>query len=284
MTRHGTHVLRAGVRRGLIEFRNMVQTPSEFGYTLFGFAAVIVVVWFLRDVRVDGVDAPLMQFAFPGMLAMQILLVGTYSTASVLSAEREDGTLLRAKSVPNGTTVWLIGLIVRILIEILLGIAIVAVPILVMVPEVWAAGLPMLGIVIAYVLVGIFALVPLGLVVGAAVRNARAVASWGLFFAVGLIALSGVFAPLEVYPAWLQIIAQVFPLYWLGLGLRSAMLPEGLQMAEIGDSWRVIETLGVLGLWAIVGLALAPALLRRAARRESGSALQQRREVASQRV
>jgi ABC-2 type transport system permease protein len=40
----------------------------------------------------------------------------------------------------------------------------------------------------------------------------------------------------------------------------------------------------VLGLWAVVGLALAPAVLRRMARRESGSAVAARRERALTRV
>ena len=42
---------------------------------------------------------------------------------------------------------------------------------------------------------------------------------------------------------------------------------------EIGHSWRHLETLGVLGAWAIAGLVLAPILLRRMARRESGSSV-----------
>jgi ABC-2 type transport system permease protein len=53
---------------------------------------------------------------------------------------------------------------------------------------------------------------------------------------------------------------------------------------EIGGSWRHLETFGVLGLWAVVGLALAPVVLRRMARRESGSAVAVRRARAMQRV
>lgn len=277
------NVIRAGVRRGLIEYRNVLQTPSEVGYTIFGLVVVIVVVFFLRDATVEGIDASVMLFAFPGMLAMQILLAGTYAAATVLSTEREDGTLMRAKSVPRGTSVWLIGVNVRVLLDILVALAVVIVPLSLMVPGVWDRGPAALAMVLAYVVLGILALVPVGIAVGAAVRSAPAVASWGLLVAIALIALSGIFAPLELYPDWLQVIAQLFPLYWLGLGFRSAILPEGLHMAEIGDSWRVAETLGVLGLWAAAGLVLAPMLLRRAARRETGSALQHRREEALKR-
>jgi ABC-2 type transport system permease protein len=85
-------------------------------------------------------------------------------------------------------------------------------------------------------------------------------------------------------PEWAQGLAQVFPIYWLGLGMRSAMLPDGLSSVEIGESWRTLETLGVLGAWAVVGLVVAPMVLRRMARRESGSSVAQRREKALQRV
>ena len=100
---------------------------------------------------------------------------------------------------------------------------------------------------------------------------------------MGLVATSGIFYPIGGFPGWLQWIAQVFPIYWLGLGMRSALLPESMVAAEIGGSWRHLETVGVLGLWAIVGLILAPIVLRRMARRESGSRVAERREQAMQR-
>jgi ABC-2 type transport system permease protein len=40
---------------------------------------------------------------------------------------------------------------------------------------------------------------------------------------------------------------------------------------EIGGSWRPVEMFAVLGVWAVIGLLLAPILLRRMARRQSGS-------------
>lgn len=84
-------------------------------------------------------------------------------------------------------------------------------------------------------------------------------------------------------PGWLQWVAQVFPVYWLGLGMRSALLPDALSAAEIGESWRHLETLGVLGMWAIIGFVVAPIVLRRMAQRESGSSVAARREKALQR-
>ena len=72
-------------------------------------------------------------------------------------------------------------------------------------------------------------------------------------------------------PTWLQWVGQAFPFYWVGLGARAAMLPSEMAAAEIGESWRTVETFTVLGVWAVVGLVLAPIALRRMARRQSGS-------------
>ena len=68
---------------------------------------------------------------------------------------------------------------------------------------------------------------------------------------IGLVAISGIFYPITAMPGWLQGVAQVFPIYWLGLGMRSAFLPDALAAVELGHSWRHLETFGVLGLWAV---------------------------------
>jgi hypothetical protein len=68
-----------------------------------------------------------------------------------------------------------------------------------------------------------------------------------------------------------------------GFRMRSALLPASMAAAEIGGSWRHLETVGVLGLWAVAGLVLTPIVLRRMARRESGSRVAERREKAMQR-
>ncbi|QYC38177.1 hypothetical protein Nocox_02725 [Nonomuraea coxensis DSM 45129] len=63
------------------------------------------------------------------------------------------------------------------------------------------------------------------------------------------------------------------------------MLPDAMAVAEIGESWRHLETALMLGLWAVAGFLPAPLVLRRMARRQSGSAVEeQRRKAAQQRT
>ncbi|MFJ6573737.1 hypothetical protein ACIQNU_40705 [Streptomyces sp. NPDC091292] len=66
--------------------------------------------------------------------------------------------------------------------------------------------------------------------------------------------------------------------------MRSALLPDAAVAVEIGASWRAGETAAVLDVRAVLALAVAPFVLRRTARRESGSDLGARRERALQRV
>ncbi|SLJ82423.1 Uncharacterised protein [Mycobacteroides abscessus subsp. abscessus] len=62
------------------------------------------------------------------------------------------------------------------------------------------------------------------------------------------------------------------------------MLPDAAAAVELGGSWRWPATVAVLGAWSAVGLVVAPVLLRRMARRESGSSVAARREKAMQRA
>ena len=81
---------------------------------------------------------------------------------------------------------------------------------------------------------------------------------------------------------WVQVVAQVFPMYWIGLGMRSAFLPDAAAAQEIGGSWRTAETVAVLGAWAVVGALVTPVLLRRMARRQTGSQVEAAREASMQ--
>jgi ABC-2 type transport system permease protein len=62
------------------------------------------------------------------------------------------------------------------------------------------------------------------------------------------------------------------------------VLPDNLAAVEIGESWRQLETVGVLGIWTVVGFLLTPAVLSRMARRESGSTVAAARKQAMRRT
>jgi ABC-2 type transport system permease protein len=111
--------------------------------------------------------------------------------------------------------------------------------------------------------------------------NVQKVSTWGMLPILLLLGISGIFFPIQDLWGWVQGVAQVFPMYWVGLG-RSAFLPDTAAALEIGGSWRTLETVLVLGAGCVAGLVIAPALLRRMARRESGSQVEAARSEAAQ--
>ncbi|MET0424644.1 MAG: ABC transporter permease [Actinoplanes sp.] len=268
--------LRSGVARGGIELRQTFTNLTDLWGYLFPAVLLLGTIFFMRGASVPGTDFSLGAQTLPGALGMGLAFSGLVLVAQLLVVEREDGTLLRAKTTPGGMSAYLIGKVVLVGGMALIGFLLPLIPGLFMVD---GLDLSLSGwlLLVWLIPLGFLATMPLGAVLGSLFESPR---SMGLVMlpVVGLIAISGVFYPITALPGWLQGIGQVFPIYWLGLGVRSAFLPDAMAVAELGGSWRPLETLGVLVFWGVLGLTLAPAILRRMARRESGSAVAARRE------
>ena len=75
------------------------------------------------------------------------------------------------------------------------------------------------------------------------VPSTQKVGTWGCS-GVGARRHSGNLYPIQRRWGWVEVVAQVFPMYWLGLGMRSAFLPDGReagdrrQLADSGDRGR----------------------------------------------
>ncbi|PSL53606.1 ABC-2 type transport system permease protein [Saccharothrix carnea] len=275
--------VRAGVRRGRIEFRHTMTNAGELVGWLWLPVVALIAMYAFGDGPVPGVDFPLGAHAVPGILAMNAVFTGLMGLAMALTMDREDGTLLRAKATPNGVLAYVVG---KVLGKAALTVAVV---VLVLVPAMLLfdglrPGRASTWVNLVWVLVlGLLAVLPLGAIVGALFGNTQSLGFVTLLI-MGLVAVSGVFYPITALPGWVQWIGQAFPLYWLGLGLRSALLPDALAAAEIGGSWRHPETVIALGAWTALGLTLATVVLRRMARRESGSSVAARRDQVAQRL
>ena len=212
-----------------------------------------------------------------GIIAMGTVFGGVMGIVSVLSMDKTNGTLLRSKSVPGGTAGYLVGEITANVINTLVtSVALLIVGLFLFDGLDFASPARWLLFITVLVL-GLVSTLSIGAVLGALMSNPKFM---GLVMmpVLGLIAISGIFYPIVALPLWLQGLAQAFPLYWLGLGLRASLLPDSMAAIEIAGSWRIEWVFIVLGLWAVLGLVLAPKLLSRMARRESGSAVAARRK------
>ncbi|TQM29791.1 ABC transporter permease [Nocardia bhagyanarayanae] len=278
-----TNAVRAGLSRGAIELRQSVTNGQDLFGMLFWPVIMVVVLFFMRDAKFEASGFDLGSLALPSILGMLVAFNGIFGIGQLLSMEREDGTLLRAKATPNGMVGYLVGKVVTVSGWVLVPFVIVLIPGLFLVGgtemNTVGAWLSLLGIV----LLGMLATLPIGACIGSLFASPRGV-GFASMPIMGLVAVSGIFYPITSMPGWVQGLAQCFPVYWLGLGMRAAMLPDEAAAVELGGSWRHLETVAVLGIWAAAGFLVAPILLRRMARRESGSSVAARREKAMQRA
>ncbi|VVJ16365.1 Efflux ABC transporter [Amycolatopsis camponoti] len=278
-----TAALRAGLDRGWIEFKQ-TWTNRDDVIGQFVFVALFLgTLFFMRNATLPGTGFSLGAATVPGVLGAGIVFNGLNSTAGYLAIDREDGTLLRAKATPNGMLGYLVGKTTAVAMAQVTGILLVLVPCLFLFDSLAPDGVWSYVHLLWVLALGLVATLPLGAALGSLTNSPRSIALITLPI-MGLGAISGIFYPITALPSWVQGIAQAFPMYWLGLGMRSALLPDSAVVVEIGQSWRPLPTLAVLVAWSVIGLALAPVLLRRMARREAGSSVAERREKAMQRV
>lgn len=274
-------ILRAtylGIKRGGIEFRQTLTNPQDLVFNIFITIILLVILYFQRNSTMPGSDISLAMVTLASMLGMLVVIGGTIGTASQLAMEREDGTLLRAKATPHGMIGYLVSRVISTTIYTVLSLLLLVIPGLFIVNDLlatnffdWMALLGILGL-------GLLATLPWGAIIGSLVKSS--VAGFNISFLIlgSLGSISGIFYAIAALPGWIQAIAQVFPMYWLGLGMRSALLPDTAVVIELGQSWRHFEMFSILSIWAIAGLIIAPKVLRRMAQHESGSTMQARKE------
>lgn len=267
---HGlAQVLLAALRQARIDLRIQLLSPLAFGWIAIP-AVMLGVLYLLRDHDVAGSTINLAQLGITGVLTTNLVMGGIMGVSGQLVTEINDGTLLRAKLIPHAMAAHLVA-------SVLVFTAAAVVPMLIFLaaasllfddiapssPTAWW-NLVWIG------LLGMAATLPWGAVFGALLKTPVGLMI-GSLFAYGSLAISGIFYPIAALPTWLQHLGQLLPTYWIGLGMRHALLPSQAAELELGQSWHTTTTVAVLLGWVMVGLLLAPPLLRRMARAQTGS-------------
>ena len=261
-----TNIVKLGIERGRIELNQSLS--HILNYTFFPIIA-LVVMYFLRGVVVQG--GSLGSYALPGIISMNLLFTGFMGLATNLISEREEGTLMRARTIPFGIHTYLIG-------KVLCQVALTLITILV----IMAASAALFGnfflggprlLALTWVLpLGLTSTLPWGAAFGSLIRHPRNLSFISLGM-MGLLSISGIFYPVSGQTPWSQLLSQASPVYWIGLGVRGALMPETAVVAEVGQSWRMLETALVLIIWSLLGTLAAISIMRRSSRKEGGRGL-----------
>jgi ABC-2 type transport system permease protein len=264
-----------------MEFVQSLRSTQDQWFYLFTASLTVGYLWLRRDADTGVPGLAFASVALPSLLAALVAFGVVIGPAYSLAMEKEDGTLLRHRAIPDGLVGYFSGQMLLQSLNLVPQLVVILVPSFLLFDNVMAH--PGGWITVVWVLVlGLLAALPIGMVIGALVPGVQKVGMWGMLPIMLLAGISGIFYPVQQLWGWVQVVAQAFPMYWMGLGMRSAFLPDAAASREVAQSWRTLETVLALGGWAVVGAVLTPIVLRRMARKQTGSQVQAAREATLQ--
>ena len=255
-------LLRTSLSRGTLEVRSFFADRESVIFT-FALPVILLFVFgqvFHGDIGTTGV--PFRQYFAAGIIASGIMSATFVSLGAGIAADRDSGALKRLAGSPLRPAAYFAGKAISALVvaaaetAVLLAVggAVLGVR-LPATPGRWLT----LGWVFA---LGGAACAMLGMALSSLPRSARSSTAVFTLPYLVLSFISGVYFVFSSLPAGLQQIAALFPLKWLGQGLRAAFLPGLMQSVEPAHSWELARVALVLGAWFVAGLVLCMTTFR----------------------
>lgn len=185
----------------------------------------------------------------PGIAALGVIAASFVNLVISITAQREGGILKRRRATPvpawvlvAGRTLTAVG-ISLVVVAAVLGLGRVAYHV-----KLPTSALP--GIAFTAI-IGSITFCVLGYALSTVIENEDAAQPMVQAIMLPLYFISGIFIPNITLPAWLRHVAAVFPVQHLAAAFRHAYLPGA------HGSGLVWSDIGVLAIWAAIGLAVA---------------------------
>ena len=186
-------------------------------------------------------------YTFAGLLGFSIIGLGIFGPINVFPELKKQGILRRLHTTP--IRVWQYFL-ATMLSQAIIGIFSLAIMFIV---AMLAFDLHVTGNyleIIAFIVLGIFMILGIGLSIGGWASNERQAAPLANLIVFPMMFLSGTFFPRFLMPEWLQHASAFLPLTPVIEGIR-LLTTEGKHLIDIGPQ------LGMVGAWMIVIYAIA---------------------------
>jgi ABC-2 type transport system permease protein len=211
------------------------------------FLVIFVSVFGNNTVRATGVRAS--TYYVPGISALAVIASSFVNLVISITAQREGGILKRRRATPVPAWVLIAG---RALTA--MSVSLVVLTVILLVGR-FAYGVHLqrstLPGVALTAIVGSATFCVLGFALSTAVESEDAAQPMVQAIMLPLYFISGVFIPNVNLPSWLRHVAEFFPVQHLADGLHHSYDPAA---HGVGIVW---SDLGVLALWAAVGLIVA---------------------------
>jgi ABC-2 type transport system permease protein len=246
--------------RVTVELKEFFRQREAVVFTVL--LPVLLLVVFGAVLNYDiGRGVTFAQYFMAGIIAAGILGASLQNMAISIATERSDGTLKSLAGTPMPRSAYFAGKVVQVVAVTL----VIIVTLLLIGVAFYDIELPSGTDWITFVWVtvlGSAGCTLLGIAVSSLAKNGRSASATVTPFALVLQFISGVFFVFSQLPTWMQTVASIFPLKWMGQGLRSVFLPDAMAAAEPAGSWELGRVALVLGLWCVAGLALCVATFR----------------------
>ena len=199
--------------------------------------------------QVGPARVPAKLYYVPGISAMAVIAASFINLVISITVLREEGVLKRRRATPVPAWALIAG---RTLMAIFVSLLSMSLLMLVgrFAYDVRLPAHAIPGVAITAV-VGSITFCALAYSLSAFIANEDAAQPMVQAIMLPLYFISGVFIPSVTLPAWLRHVAEFFPVQHLADGLRNGYLPGA---SGTGIVW---SDIGVLAIWAAVGLAIA---------------------------
>ena len=185
----------------------------------------------------------------PGLAALGVIAASFVNLVISITAQRETGILKRRRATPMPAWALIAGrTLTAVAVSLVVLTVLLAFGRFVYHVKVPTSTLP--GIALTAV-VGSITFCVLGYALSTAIKNEDAAQPMVQAIMLPLYFISGVFVPNIQLPSWLRHVAQIFPVEHLSDGLHKAYA------AHVHGAGIVWSDIGVLALWAAVGLTVA---------------------------
>lgn len=196
-------------------------------------------------------------YYLPSMLAAGVAFSGVQNLAVDIATEKSDGTLRRLAATPLRPWQYFAGKFGQVFVTASIQ------TVLIILAARFILGVSLPSTATAWLtagwvyLLGLVGCAFLGIALSAVPRNGAAAVAVVIPMLLVLMFVSGIYLPITMLPEWLQAAAGVFPLRWVGEGLRAAFLP-----AEATGGANLTMVAVVLGSWLVAGAVLAKLTFR----------------------
>jgi ABC-2 type transport system permease protein len=226
-------MLRGLWRLTWLEIKIFVREPLGVVGTVIVPVAAFVVLGRILGPRV-GASAraqAMVNTEIPVFVAILISLSAVLSLVTIISIYRENGILRRLRATPlRPVTILLAHVIVKLLLTAVTFALMVAAGRRYYPADVHA---PVLAFTLA-LLVATFSILSIGFLIASLIPTARFAQPIGSLILYPMVAVSGLFVPIEALPGSIQVVARVSPLTFAVSLLRGIWMGDGW-MAHLGD-------------------------------------------------